>query len=236
MLFGLLRAAGEEDDVVVRDAGELAERLRARVVAIGLSTVVLERAGDDDAIGRRAECAKAVGRFVVLSGDQVDLPQHGGNERTNAAIAGEAVIAQPAVDDRDSRAVILGRPDQVRPKLQFGEHQDRGPNAAHRVADGPTEIERAIEHAEVGVLLAGQFVTGAAGRRDDELPIGMGRSQFAQQDGDEIDFADADGVDPDARSIALAARHQAQQLLAKAFAILTGAQRLPRQSAASKPR
>ena len=55
-----------------------AERARARVVAVGLGAVVFERAGDVDALGRRAERAEALGRFVVLRGDQIDLPQHAG--------------------------------------------------------------------------------------------------------------------------------------------------------------
>ena len=49
--------------------------LRARIVAIGLGAVVLERAGDDDAIGGAPRCAKPLGRFLVLGGDEVDLPQ-----------------------------------------------------------------------------------------------------------------------------------------------------------------
>ena len=53
-----------------------AERLRARIVAVGLCAVELERAGDVHAFGRCAECAEALGRFVVLRGDQIDLPQH----------------------------------------------------------------------------------------------------------------------------------------------------------------
>ena len=151
--------------------------LRTRVVAIGLCAVVLERAGDDDSIWRCAECAKPVGRFIVLGGDEVDLPQHSGNERANAAIAGEAVIAHSAIGDRDSGAVILGGLDQVRPQLQFGEHQDCGANATHSVSDRPTEIEWTVKHAKVGVFFAGQFVTRAAGGRDDKLPVRDGHAR-----------------------------------------------------------
>ena len=111
--------------------------------------------------GRCAECAEALGRFVVLGGDQVDLPQHAGDERPDAAVAGKAVVAQPAVDDRDASAVLFGGQDQVRPQFQLGQHQQRRPDAAHGRADGPTEIERAVEDGEVGVFLAGQLVAGA---------------------------------------------------------------------------
>ena len=183
----------------------------ARIVAVGLGAVVLQRAGDVDALGRCAERAEALGRLVVLGGDEIDLPQHAGDERPDAAVAGKAVVAEPAVDDRDAGAVLLGRRDQIRPELQLGEHQQRRPHAAHRRSHGPTEIERAVEHGEVGVFLAGQLVAGAAGRRDDELPIGMRGAQLAQQRGEQIHFADADGVNPDARRVALAPRHEAQE-------------------------
>ena len=112
LLFGFLRAAGEENDVVVRDAGQFAERGGARIAAIGLSAVVFQRAGDVDAVGRRTERAEAVGRFFVLRRDQIDLPQHAGDERADAAIAREAVVAEPAVDDRHPSTVFFGGRDQ----------------------------------------------------------------------------------------------------------------------------
>ena len=59
--FRLLRAAGEEDDVVVVDAGESPQLGRARIVAIGLRAVVLERAGDVHAT-RHARRARESGR------------------------------------------------------------------------------------------------------------------------------------------------------------------------------
>src|SRR3954466_15677726 len=111
LLLGLLRATGEEDDLVVANAGEFAKRLRARILAIGLRAVVLERSRNEDSIGRRAERAKAVGRFVVLCGNEIDLPQHRRNERANASIARKAMITHPAIDDRDPGAVVLGGPN-----------------------------------------------------------------------------------------------------------------------------
>ena len=87
LLFRLLRAAGEEDDVVVGDAGQLAQSGGARIVAVGLGAVVFERAGDVHAVGRRAERAKPLGRLLVLGGDEIDLPQHAADERADAAVA-----------------------------------------------------------------------------------------------------------------------------------------------------
>src|SRR5690242_13492086 len=107
LFLGLLCAAREKDDVIFSNTGELTERFRSWVVAIGLRTVVFKRSSDEDTFLWRAKRTKAVGRFVVLSGNQVDLPQHGRNEGANAAIAGKAVVTHPAIRDRDFRAVIL---------------------------------------------------------------------------------------------------------------------------------
>ena len=46
-----------------------------------------------------------------------------------------------------------------------------------------------------------------------------------EQRGQQIHFADADGVNPDAGGVAVAPRHEAQELLAIALAILAGADR-----------
>ena len=77
LLFRLLRAAGEEDDVVVARSRPA---VAARCVR-GLSRSVcapsnLSEPVTCDAFGRRAERQEPLGVLVVLRGDQVDLPQH----------------------------------------------------------------------------------------------------------------------------------------------------------------
>ena len=47
-LFRLLRAAGQQHDVILRKAGQCGQPPRGRIVAIGLRAVVFHRAGDVD--------------------------------------------------------------------------------------------------------------------------------------------------------------------------------------------
>src|SRR5262245_29017047 len=104
LLLRLLRAAGEENDVIVGDVCELAQRLRARIVAVGLCAVVFERTGDMNLLGRRTERTEAVRRLIVLSGNQIDFSKHARHEWPDAAIAGKTMVAHPAIDDRDASA------------------------------------------------------------------------------------------------------------------------------------
>src|SRR5438477_36713 len=55
LLLRLLRAAGEEHDLVFCDTGDFAQRDCARVVAVGLRAVVFQRAGDAHAFRRAAQ-------------------------------------------------------------------------------------------------------------------------------------------------------------------------------------
>ena len=57
--FGFLRAAGEEDDVVICYSGELTERLRSRIIAVCLGAIVFERASDVNAFGPSADRSAA---------------------------------------------------------------------------------------------------------------------------------------------------------------------------------
>ena len=57
-LFGLLRAAGEEDNVVRADAGGVAQRCRGGIGAIGLRAVEFYRAGDVDRRGATPRARK----------------------------------------------------------------------------------------------------------------------------------------------------------------------------------
>ena len=75
LFFRLLRAAGEEDDVVVRNVRELSKRGRSRIIAIGLCAVIFERTRDVHAFCRCAERPKPLGRFFVLRRDEIDLPR-----------------------------------------------------------------------------------------------------------------------------------------------------------------
>src|SRR5688572_18214837 len=97
LLLRLLRAASKEHDVVLGESCQLAECDRARIVAIGLSAVVFQRPGHMHAVGGCAKGTKSLGRFGILSGDEIDLSQHTAHQRADTAIARETVVTVPAV-------------------------------------------------------------------------------------------------------------------------------------------
>ncbi len=160
-----------------------------------------------NAVGWCAEHAKSLGRLSILSGDEIDLAYYTAHQRADTAISREAVIAEPAVDDCYASPVLLGRRNEVRPKLQFGQHQERWPHATNGSPHCPTEIQRAVKHGEVGILCSGQLVSCPAGSRDDELPIGVLAAKLDQQRRQQIHFADAHSVNPDTSGVAVASRN-----------------------------
>ena len=132
-------------------------RLRAGIAAIGLGTVEFERAGDVDAWRDRFR-ARGTARRILHSArrpDRVDRAS-GRKPAAQATVAAKAALAQPAVDDGHGCPVLVGGANQIRPQFQLGQDQQRRPNATHRPAHGPTEIERAIEDRVLRVFLSRQ--------------------------------------------------------------------------------
>jgi hypothetical protein len=119
--------------------------------------------------------------------------------------------------------MFFGCRNKIRPKLQFGEHQERRPLSPNSGPHRPTEIQRTVEHSEVDVFFSGQLVTSAAGRRYDKLPSDMFATELRQQGRKQIYFADAHGMEPDANSVAIASRHQTEELLVISGAVFTRA-------------
>ena len=67
-------------------------------------------------------------------------------------------------------------------------------------ADGPGQVERAVENTGCAEALAGQSLASAGGGGDGDEMIGERGIEFADQAADSQDFADGDGVDPDERA------------------------------------
>src|SRR5436190_7732996 len=71
-LLRVLRAAGQENNVVRRNAGKFAQLLCSRIVAVARGTVEFQRASDGHAIGWRPQSSKSIGVFRRLNGDAID--------------------------------------------------------------------------------------------------------------------------------------------------------------------
>ena len=121
--FRILRASGEEDEVVVGDAGKLRQALRQFVAAISARAVELDRASDVDRGRLGAKREKSLGIVRILDCDQIDLTQHTTDQPRESAIAAKALLAQAAVDHGDLGPVLFRRGDQIGPQLQLGQDE-----------------------------------------------------------------------------------------------------------------
>ncbi len=73
--FRILRAAGQQHDVIGNEAGRRAQGGRRRIVAVGLGSVELQRTGDFHPLRRSTQANEAVGILRVLCRDQIELGQ-----------------------------------------------------------------------------------------------------------------------------------------------------------------
>ena len=98
----------------------------------------------------------------------------------------------------------------------------RGWRAFRTGADGPGQVERAIEDAVRSEALAGQGLAGARGGGDDDQVAGQRGVQRFDQTADGQHFANRDGVDPDERAVLAQIEANQAQPLQQPFAVLVG--------------
>ena len=90
---------------------------------------------------------------------------------------------------------------QVGPELGFGQHEHERLESIEIGADGPGQVERAIEDAIRFESFAGQRLTGACCCGDDDQIAGQRRFKRPDQARDGENFADRDSVKPDERAL-----------------------------------
>src|SRR5262245_29588583 len=72
LLLRRLRAAGDQDQLVVTDAEESRQLSCPRIVPVGAHAVVLHGTGDVDSARRDAKCLEVSGVFVGLGSDHIE--------------------------------------------------------------------------------------------------------------------------------------------------------------------
>ena len=209
-----------ELDCARHDEAHCMQRLnRAHVVVVGLGAVGsyavegLARAGvgrlrlvDFDRIQR-----SNINRQLFALESTLDRPKH--------AVARERPVADPRVDHRDASASAGCLGEEVRPDLQFHEHDHIGTNPRQRTPHHPREIEREIEGPGLRVEFRGCGQAGVGGGRDHEVPVGIVGLEGLDECASEVHLADGDGVEPQAWPLALPWL-DAPEALGKARAIL----------------
>ena len=131
------------------NAGEFAQRAWSRIVAIGLGAVELDRAGDVDAFPAGARVrGTARRRSSFWAAIRSISREQRGDERSDAAVAAKAAV-------RSSRPLTMATvaPCRRAARIRFGQSSSSASTSTSgrmrriAAADGPTEIERAVEDA-----------------------------------------------------------------------------------------
>ena len=198
-LLGGLRAAGEEHDVVIPEAGQLRQTPDILGAAVATDAIELHRSGIDDRRGaERPESCRIGGRART---DEHHLRQHPADKRGDAAVATGAGVAQSSVGHDNRQAMAPRRVEEMGPEFQFAEDEEVGVDGLDHAAHSPGEVEGAGEDNGPAEPFGGEIEAGRGGTGDDELDLdsrgpGLG-VDLAGERRQELDLADADTVEPD---------------------------------------
>lgn len=203
----LVFAGGAENDYGARavDAhggGELVsggeQGLTFGLGADGSGGVPFHGVQDVQAIGGDAHFAEVGGVGLILSADGGESGEGGAHEGLDQAVATDAALAQASINDGDRDGAARTFLDHVGPDFQLDRDEEVRLDGVQEAADSGGEVERV---AEDGVVLAiegdGAGKAGVGGGGDDKFEVGQG-SEATDEVLDEVDFADADGVEEDA--------------------------------------
>ena len=162
--------------------------------------VVFEISAEVEAFGGRAELGVAVDVLLGLGVDGVGDVENRLEKPAEFAVAGEGAVGNAGVDDEETGAGTFGFAPEVGPDFGLHDEDEAGLDGAHDAADGEAEIEGGVEDAvaDAGEFFQGEGVTGGGGDGDVEGRVGEAAAHFAQEGAGGDDFADRDGVQPDA--------------------------------------
>ena len=123
LLLGALCTAGQEDNVLVVDPGELPQSVGHLVVAVRLRAVEFHRACHLDDVGIGAELDKPLGILFALHGNQIDAAQQRTNEAADASVPASTALAQASINHRHKGSATVRLANQVGPQFKLGEDQ-----------------------------------------------------------------------------------------------------------------
>lgn len=192
-LFAIEGAAGDDE----AEAGGALAELACGGGFFNRADVEFEVAGDGDAGGLAADGYQTGGIGLALRENAGDAAEEGTPEDAKGAVAGPGTVRDAGVDDGDGNLAAGAGADEVGPEFGFSEDEQLGAEGAQPGADGPGEIEGAVEDAFRAEALLGEFLTGSGGGGDDDIVAGECGLEGADEAGDGEDFPDGDGMDPE---------------------------------------
>ena len=105
---------------------------------------------------------------------------------------------------------------EIGPHFALGQHHDIRADAAQGALHRPGEIQRPEEHRQIGEALRRLDEPGVGGGGDDALPVGVALAERGDDVLEQVDFADADAVEPDAADVPGAQKSAAGELTPQA--------------------
>ena len=228
-VFFELGTSGHEDLIMRIDLRDLDQFFRVSVVPIGFDTVEFYAAGNNHVFRIATETTKAFGVDFVLGRDNRKSPERTADQPMESSIATKAVGAQATINNRDRDTSVVCGSNQVRPNFQFSQDKHPGTNSFQHPLNGPGEIQRTKKRVVLRKLLGSQVKSGFGGRGDYEFKIGMPALELFENWIKQVDFADADCVEPDAGAGGSALRDEPQYLVRPATSVFSRGKGPPQQ-------
>jgi hypothetical protein len=129
----------------------------------------------------------------------------------------ERPIGQPGICEEHGNFQVAGAPEEIGPDLGFHQHNGFRVDDGESAPDPFTAVDGVIDLADVGGQAAFQFGhAGRGGGGHDHLDVRQAQFERANELGAQVDFADADSVEPD--DLAIGQRlFQVGAVIGKAF-------------------
>ena len=192
--------SGDPEGLAGHEAEGVADGLAGLGGGVGVEGVVFDVACDQDSLAGNSGPLETVGVDGVLHAEKVERvrAKGGGEEGTGQAVAGNLFFPHAAIDDEDGHAALMGDAEKVGPEFELDQHDEVRLNTAEGAADNGGEIEWVIEAALGAEKFLREVLAGVGGGGDADVAAGIFADEKLDERESGVDFADGDGVDPDA--------------------------------------
>jgi hypothetical protein len=197
-LFTFMRASSEQDPGVVGHAG-LTEQFRhiQRAGVAGNAGFELEAADRVNGIGAATELDQTIPVALALSADGFEPLEQVAEQEACPPVAREGSIGNSGIGEDDGDASAPRLPEHVGPEFGLDEDQDLGVENPESAPDPGASVDGKIHLLDDERQLASEFRhPGGGGGGNDELDGGQSGFEGADEQGGQVDLADADGMDP----------------------------------------
>ena len=168
--FAVQRAAGYDQAHV----GSQLPELPGCFGFYGGAHVEFQIACYQDSLRQAADCFEPVSICFALGQNAAEPAQERPPESAEPPVAGPGAIGDAGVDHGHGDSAAEAAAEQVGPEFGFSQDEKVGLECVEVGADGPGQVQRAIEDAVRAEAIAGQGLAGAGSGGDQQSVIGQG--------------------------------------------------------------